>query len=844
MAGVFVSPGVYVLERDLSDYAPALATSIFGVVGAASWGPVNELSLITNENKLINDFGKPALSGSSPDYTARYPAVTSGIHYLRNGSQFFMIRVVDGNEVKATVDIPDDGTEAEFTSSADLTGGVDLSTNKYAYIDVNNAGPVLVDLAAGAALATAVTRTEILANLTTALGSVMTSVAEAGGGGEEYMKLTTLASGATAEIEFQTPPGNAATSATVDSVAEPYNMQFLASPQLTMEFDDLGPQNVSFTFGAATAAGTNTETFNFSAGGETLSFDVILPGDTTAIGTQTVTFQTGMFAAPAAATAAEVAAAINASGVIGISALENTGAVDLVSDKRGTGASIASITGTAATILGIPASASGSGDAADATVVTAAEVAGKITALPPAGSATAVAASGVVTLTSGSTGSTSEIDITLGNGIFSTGVTNGLDASPPLDATLTVFGVAPTNTTNGTGPFATVDATALYHGTRGNDVSIQIEAGTTANTANYVVLVEGFETERFNNVALASVEDIESAWVVFTDLGTSTEDPTPGTYPLVGGNSGDASLDAADYIGQAVGNTVTGLQLLADSETVDVNIIAVPGVDDGAVIAAMDTLCQGRGDCMFLADPPLGEDVEGVVDWHNGEGAYDGLHTAFNTSYGATWWSWIRWYDNYSQANVWVPPSGFLAGIMAYTDNTTETWFAPAGLNRGRIPEGLSVEHSPDQGQRDFMYSGGNAVNPIVDSTTFGIYVKGQRTLQRTSTALDRINVRRLMLYLRKVVATSIVRLEFEQNDSNTWQRFKSIVNPIMASVRARRGVEDYRIIMDETTNTPDVINRNEMRGRILLKPTKVAEIIVVEFTLLPSGATFAESIA
>jgi phage tail sheath protein FI len=243
---------------------------------------------------------------------------------------------------------------------------------------------------------------------------------------------------------------------------------------------------------------------------------------------------------------------------------------------------------------------------------------------------------------------------------------------------------------------------------------------------------------------------------------------------------------------------------------------------------------------MFLADPPSDLDVTGVVNWHNGVGY---PHAAFNTSYGATYWSWISWFDNYSQETILEPPSGFLAAIMAFTDNNAEPWFAPAGLTRGRIVEGLDVEHSPDQGERDFLYGNGNAVNPIVNSINFGIFVRGQRTLQRSPTALDRVNVRRLLLVLRKVVATSIARLEFEPNDATTRDHFKAIITPFLEDVAARRGIEDFSIIVDESTNPPAVVNRNELRGKILLKPVKVAEIIVVEFTLLPSGATFAESL-
>ena len=837
MAGTFVSPGVYVLERDFSDYAPALSTAIFGAVGGASWGPIDTLTLITNENALINTFGTPKVDSTVTPKKALYPGITAGIHYLRNGSTFQYIRVADGAEAAATVDLLDDGTQADFISTVDLVSNVDLSTNKFVAIDIDNAGPITIDLAGATPAAT--TRAEILALLQAALSSSVVTIANAAGGsGEEFLQLTTVAGGATAEIEFAAPPGTAATSAEVDSSAETFNMQFLVAPQITLDIDNSGNQDFSFTFLPAVVTGVNSETFNFTGGGQVLSFDVILPGQTVATATQTVTFLVGDFVAPAAATAAEVAVAIN-NAAIGISADDVAGVVVLTSDKAGTGADISGVSGSAAALLGLPASASGSGDAADATTVTAAEVAGKLTAT--IAGATATDSGGVATVTSTTTGTSSEIEVITGGGIFTTGVTNGLDVAASLDATLAVFGVSPVTTVNGTGPFVTVDATALHTGTFGDRIGVTVETGVTAGTKNYIVLLDSFEVERFNNTALADVEAIESAFVVFTDLLASAANPANGTSSLVGGNDGIAALSAGDYIGAKLpNNVVTGLQILGNAELTDVNIIAVPGVDDGAVINAMDVLCQARGDAMFLADPPSALDVTGVVNWHNGVGF---PHAAFNTSYGATYWSWISWFDNYSQETILEPPSGFLAAIMAFTDTNSEPWFAPAGLTRGRIVEGLDVEHSPDQGERDFLYGNGNAVNPIVNSINFGIFVRGQRPLQRSPTALDRVNVRRLLLVLRKVVASSIARLEFEPNDQTTRNRFRQIITPFLEDVASRRGIEDFSIIVDETTNPPAVVNRNELRGKILLKPVKVAEIIVVEFTLLPSGATFAESL-
>jgi len=198
-------------------------------------------------------------------------------------------------------------------------------------------------------------------------------------------------------------------------------------------------------------------------------------------------------------------------------------------------------------------------------------------------------------------------------------------------------------------------------------------------------------------------------------------------------------------------------------------------------------------------------------------------------------------YDGFNDAEAWVPPSGHIASVIAFTDHVADPWWAPAGLSRASLRDVLEVEQSATQGERDFMYAGGNAVNPIIAMPVHGTVVWGQRTLQRATTALDRINVRRMMLYLRKVVATAVVNLVFEPHDEFTWRQFVRLVEPVCDRIKRARGLYDFRVICDSTTNTPDMIKRNEMGAKILLQPTKTAEIITMEFVLLPTGARFEE---
>jgi phage tail sheath protein FI len=198
-------------------------------------------------------------------------------------------------------------------------------------------------------------------------------------------------------------------------------------------------------------------------------------------------------------------------------------------------------------------------------------------------------------------------------------------------------------------------------------------------------------------------------------------------------------------------------------------------------------------------------------------------------------------FDPANNRYIWSPPSGNIASIYAYSDQVSEVWFAPAGFNRGIVQQVQKLEFSCSFGDRENMYGNGNAVNPVVNFTQDGIVVYGQRTLQRDPTALDRVNVRRLMLYTRKVVTTAVKYLLWEPNDSTTWRQFVAMVDPYLASVVSLRGITDYEIICDETTNTPQLINNNQMAANIYINPTRAVEQILINAILTPDGVAFSE---
>jgi phage tail sheath protein FI len=294
-------------------------------------------------------------------------------------------------------------------------------------------------------------------------------------------------------------------------------------------------------------------------------------------------------------------------------------------------------------------------------------------------------------------------------------------------------------------------------------------------------------------------------------------------------------LDAA-----VIGNPAisTGLYAFQNPETYDINLLATPGFSTGAVIGTALQMCESRGDVLYLVDPPFGLRPQQVVDWHNGM-LTDSLKTAINSSYGALYWGWIRVYDQFSTDEIWIPPSGHISAVFSRTSRETEQWFAPAGLRRGRLLTALDVEYSPAQGERDLLYGSGNAVNPIVKFPQDGITVWGQRTLQRSQTALDRVNVRMLLIYIKKNLTRLLRNFIFEPNDRVLWRQVSATIDPFLGDIQNRRGLQGYKVVVDGSNNTPERIDRNELWVSVFLKPTRTVEFIVLNLVVMRTGASF-----
>tara|TARA_R110000868_G_scaffold16316_5_gene73475 strand:+ start:2755 stop:4485 length:1731 start_codon:yes stop_codon:yes gene_type:complete len=287
----------------------------------------------------------------------------------------------------------------------------------------------------------------------------------------------------------------------------------------------------------------------------------------------------------------------------------------------------------------------------------------------------------------------------------------------------------------------------------------------------------------------------------------------------------------ADSQGVTGSDYATMLNLLANQDEYQYNVISMPGlnrVSAASQISSVVSNAQSRGDNLAVVDMvPYGSAIATVTT----------NALAMDTSYGATYWPWVQTGDPDLGTNVWVPASTLIPAVFAFNDNSSEAWFAPAGFNRGGLSTAIRAERKLTQGDRDTLYQGN--INPIATFPNQGVVVFGQKTLQKKASALDRVNVRRLLIELKGYISQIANNLVFEQNTIATRNSFLAQVNPYLTSVQQRQGLYAFKVVMDDSNNTADVIDRNELVGQIYLQPTKTAEFIYLDFNLQPTGATF-----
>jgi phage tail sheath protein FI len=367
--------------------------------------------------------------------------------------------------------------------------------------------------------------------------------------------------------------------------------------------------------------------------------------------------------------------------------------------------------------------------------------------------------------------------------------------------------------------------------TDGDGVSYIQEVGNYPNNSNYVYVsaVQQPTPNYFNNNGTAQN--------AFTG---SIPTAASGTFT---GATGDLFYGGgAAYYSQS-GVTATNIQgirgddydaaisLMANQDDYRFNVISVPGLTmdiNASQVTTLVNTIQSRGDAIAVIDTvPYNATINTTVTEAN----------LINSSYAATYWPWVQTIDPGTGQLVYVPASTLIPAVYAFNDNVSEPWFAPAGINRGGLDTVVRAERKLTQSQRNTLYTGN--INPIATFPGTGVVVYGQKTLQKKASALDRVNVRRLLIALKSYISQVANNLVFEQNTIATRNQFLSQVNPYLESVQQRQGLYAFRVIMDDSNNTPDVIDRNQMIGQIYLQPTKTAEFIYLDFNILPTGATF-----
>lgn len=336
------------------------------------------------------------------------------------------------------------------------------------------------------------------------------------------------------------------------------------------------------------------------------------------------------------------------------------------------------------------------------------------------------------------------------------------------------------------------------------------------------------------------------------------------TVPLVGGFDGldiqekdpfnrTVFTNKTELTSYAYNSVKVAIESISDPEVVEMNLAAMPGIDNASLTSLLLEKCESRGDALAVIDldgdyvPEEGKASHTTTAAQrkpNVNNAVSNLkNRAINSSYGCTFFPWVLIRDTLNNNTVWVPPSVAALGTFSSAQASTELWFAPAGFNRGGLSSGaaglpvLQTALRVNSKDRDTLYEAN--INPIATFPAEGIVIFGQKTLQATPSALDRINVRRLMIYLKKEISRFSSTILFDPNTAVTWKRFTNLVVPFLDGVKSRFGLSDFRVVLDETTTTPDLVDRNVVYAKILLKPTRAIEFIALDFVILPTGASF-----
>ena len=339
----------------------------------------------------------------------------------------------------------------------------------------------------------------------------------------------------------------------------------------------------------------------------------------------------------------------------------------------------------------------------------------------------------------------------------------------------------------------------------------------------------------------------------FDGFDITEKEPFNATRALKHGESTETSHAMFYTVKKAV-------DMFSDPEYIESNLLLSPGIVNEGITNHMILTAEERGDALAIIDPrggyePASENFKteqermvsgigvGSVSQHVVKVGENMELRNLNSSYGATYYPWVRIRDTISGRSLWAPPSIAAIGALSFSEKAAALWFAPAGFNRGGLSDGAAgipvtnIRQRLTSAERDYLYE--RNINPIASFPNEGIVIFGQKTLQVTPSALDRINVRRLMIFVKKEISRIASRLLFDQNVESTWARFTGQVEPFLSNIKNNFGLDDFKVVLDNTTTTPDLIDRNTIYAKIFLKPTKAVEFFAIDFVITNSGAGF-----
>lgn len=770
-----ISPSVRIAEKDLSFIAPEQTGHRAGVVGFASKGPINVPTLITSVRQLHTIFGQ-----AHPDTGDPYLIYTAE-QYLQVGSELFVVRVADTSgtsdeaAVSANVEVLTAGGPVKIEGNVAVGSGWVFADDMFFRWRLNDvlASKVLV----------------VLADTYSDPQDLVDSLND---------QLSSSIDGITFYL-------NGSSTSALLGVKSTFSYGSGAKLELVSVKDSLyGPSSVVGMGTGMTAASVTGTTVQYPASSvpdvshydfssfdaDSLTLEIVVDGTDNVLIDNVV--QVVIIPSDDYTDVADIATVINDAitdgdipGGFVASELGSTGKLKLTTNHTGRDAKlVVKSTSTADALLGL--------------VNTTAK------GTSPSG-VTAAGATYNLGIVTGSTNTTSELCFTI------TADSVGIDG-------------------NNTEVVVTNDS---------SDGSFTLDVYSYGNQVeSWGGLVKDSTSRFYVESYIATVSD----YIRVTDNTDTLALPDPSTtsspYELAGGSDGIPS-DPSDQDALLIGSLVamTGLQALSDPEQIDIDLITIPGHTSTDIVIALLDFCRNtRGDCFSIIDSPFGLTVKEVVQWQNGVHPLN--DDRFDSDFGALYWPWVKIRDTFNRIDVWVPPSTVVMGTYASSDALGAPWLAPAGLNRGLVPNVLDVFSRPSLDERDSMYGNRNAVNPIIQfADVDGFHIWGQKTLQRKPTALDRVNVRRMLLWVEKRIKSISRGLLFEPNDADLRSEFVRLAAGILSTVQNERGLTDYIVQCDTALNTPDVIDRNELRARIGIQPTRAVEFIFIEFSLHRTGS-------